>query len=419
MRKSLSHPSLFFLCLTLFCFFSQANAANSSYQTNNKPRGTHLLAKAKSLVKNGCFIIQTTPFTLVSYHADQLFSPASIWKITTAATALSVLGPEYSFKTEFYQDSRGGLYIKGYGDPFLVSEEIELIALELREKHVQPITGIYIDQSAFILRADKSWQGESDNPYDAGNYALSVNFNTINVTIDQQGLASSAEPQTPTLEIMRRLSLNLGKGTQRINISQQRHRVNEYARELFWAKIFSGSKTVPSQEEIEKQVPSGAKHILSHYSSKKLPETVAAMLQYSNNFIANQLFLTCGAEKNGFPGDWQKAILVMNDFLLNQIGLDKEEFKVTEGSGLSRSNKVTGRAMLEIVRHFTPYANLLPQMKAVKVKSGTLTGVYSYAGYRQTENQEMPFVIILNQKSNTRDAILNLFLNNLTRQEEE
>ena len=61
--------------------------------------------------------------------------------------------------------------------------------------------------------------GNSLNPYDVASTALAVNFNTINVTVDQGGLVKSAELQTPLLPIMTRLGKSLPQGEHRINIS--------------------------------------------------------------------------------------------------------------------------------------------------------------------------------------------------------
>ena len=60
---------------------------------------------------------------LVSQNADKPFVPASVTKIVTAWLALEVLGADYRFETRFYLDAKRVLYIKGGGDPYLISEE--------------------------------------------------------------------------------------------------------------------------------------------------------------------------------------------------------------------------------------------------------------------------------------------------------
>src|ERR1700740_3279241 len=65
---------------------------------------------------------------LVAQNADEPFVPASVTKIVTAWLALQVLGADYRFEPRFYLDARRVLYVHGGGDPFLVSEELAVLA---------------------------------------------------------------------------------------------------------------------------------------------------------------------------------------------------------------------------------------------------------------------------------------------------
>ena len=74
-----------------------------------------------------------------------------------------------------------------------------------------------------------------------------------------------------------------------------------------------------------------------------------------------------------------------------------------EGAGLSRDNRVTVRAMLQLLTKFRPHADLLKKEHGTLLKTGTLTGVYNYAGYLPDGKA---FVILLNQQANSRAAVL-------------
>src|SRR4051812_36915887 len=65
---------------------------------------------------------------LVAQNADKPFVPASVAKIVTAWLATEVLGADYRFQTRFYLDRDRVLYIRGGGDPFLISEELAQLA---------------------------------------------------------------------------------------------------------------------------------------------------------------------------------------------------------------------------------------------------------------------------------------------------
>jgi D-alanyl-D-alanine carboxypeptidase/D-alanyl-D-alanine-endopeptidase (penicillin-binding protein 4) len=87
---------------------------------------------------------------LVAQNADQPFVPASVTKIVTAWLAMEVLGGDYRFETKFYLDENRVLYVRGGGDPFLISEELAPLATELvAAVGKEPITGIVLDASYY------------------------------------------------------------------------------------------------------------------------------------------------------------------------------------------------------------------------------------------------------------------------------
>jgi len=79
-----------------------------------------------------------------------------------------------------------------------------------------------------------------------------------------------------------------------------------------------------------------------------------------------------------------------------------------EGSGLSREQRTTAAGMMHILDVFKPYAELLPETNGVLRKSGTLTGVFNFAGYIRGPDGLYPFVILTNQTANKRAEILRI-----------
>src|SRR5262245_58829979 len=85
---------------------------------------------------------------LIAQNADEPFVPASVTKIVTVWLAIQVLGGDYRFQTRFYLDAKRVLYVRGGGDPFLISEELARLATELvAAVGSKPITGIVLDES--------------------------------------------------------------------------------------------------------------------------------------------------------------------------------------------------------------------------------------------------------------------------------
>ena len=143
-----------------------------------------------------------------------------------------------------------------------------------------------------------------------------------------------------------------------------------------------------------------------HRSSKSLEDIIGPLMLYSNNFIANQLFLVLGATRFGYPATWGKARQVMADFLQEKYRLSESDIRIMEGSGLSRKNRVSPRVMILLLDSFKPYSRHLPQKDGKLLKSGTLHGVYCYAGYFREEGNMDSFVLLLNQEKNNRESIL-------------
>ena len=117
---------------------------------------------------------------LVAQNADKPFVPASVTKIVTAWLAMEVLGGDYRFETKFYLDDKRVLYVRGGGDPFLISEELAPLAHQLVAGiGKEPITGIVLDASYYPSDLRIPGIEDTDEAYDALNSALAVNFNTI------------------------------------------------------------------------------------------------------------------------------------------------------------------------------------------------------------------------------------------------
>jgi D-alanyl-D-alanine carboxypeptidase/D-alanyl-D-alanine-endopeptidase (penicillin-binding protein 4) len=363
----------------------------------------------RQYVRNGGYmVLNHNNEAILACNQDRPFLPASIVKIVTSLAGIKILGKDYRFATGFYLSEANDLYITGYGDPYLVSEEITAVAGRLTALGLREIRNIYLDDQAFRLE-NYTAEGTSRtlNPYDVTNGALIVNFNTVNLEVSIEGVIRSAEPQTPTLPLMKRLGRDLPPGIHRINITTDENNSLQYAGELFRELFKAGSIKVLGTSG-RARVPDNLQPLYVHRSSKDLSKIIEGLMLYSNNFIANQLFLTCGAMVHGYPATWEKARQAMQAFLGKELGLDEKSISLAEGSGISRKNRVTPRAMTGILKEFAPYASLLALEDGIRLKSGTLSDVFSYAGYFQGREGPAPFVLILNQRKNSRDAALRL-----------
>lgn len=369
-----------------------------------------------SLIAHGGYILtdKNRP-ELISKSARprETFIPASTIKIVTALAALKTLGPEYRFTTSFYYDTKHRLYIKGGGDPFLISEEINAICLQLKHLGITEISSLVLDASSYNLTHSAAPGTENTlQPYDAHNGALVVNFNTVGISVDQTGKIFSSEPQTPTLPLMSHID-DLKQGDNRININQLKGKnvssSLQYAGELFTALLKKNGIHVLSDSLHAAIVPQHLEAILHWQSRFTLQEVLEQCLHFSNNFIANQIFLKVGEMKYASPATWEKGRRAVHLYISQHTHIPQNELYMEEGAGLSRRTRISPQALLDILYLFEPYHTLLRfnTKDNTFFKTGTLLDVYCLAGYISQPRGLQPFVILLNQKKNTRQDILN------------
>jgi len=349
--------------------------------------------------------------TLVSLNPDRELVPASLVKIPLAQVVLTTLGEDFRFETSFYRNDSGDLLIRGLGDPFLVSEEIARIAANLAQLGLQQVRRLVMDDSAFDPDLDLPLERGTSQPFGARNSALAVNFNTVNLAWTADGVLVSGEPQTPLTPLARELGAQLAPGdAQRINLGDDPVAGLRQAQQLFWIFLEEAGITISDRDFHRNAVTEEWTLFYRHSSSRSLDENLDGLLRYSNNFIANQLFLTLGASRSGYPATTQAARAVLQQRLAvlygDNFGRDPGSLLMLEGSGLSREQRSTASGIMHILENFKPYAELLPEVNGVLRKSGTLTGVYNFAGYIRGSEGLYPFVILTSQASNNRDAIL-------------
>jgi len=363
------------------------------------------------------------PEPLLAVAADEPRHPASTIKVLTTLVALEELSPSWHWKTEAYataplRDGRldGDLYIKGYGDPYLVIEHFWRFLRALRAEGVETITGdLVLDQEYFAREPGDA--GEFDNqPLRAYNVlpnALLVNFQAVNFRFMPQPQSGRvrifADPLPANVEVENRVKLapgtcrgwaqNLGmkvrhnKGQTRVIFSgsydadcgdNELFRVVSepvpYILGMFrtlWTELggrFQG-------EAREATVPAGAR-LLSTAYSPPLADIIRSINKYSNNVMARQLLLTLGAERSGAPGTTEKGIQVVHEWL-KQRRLDFPELVLENGAGLSREEAISARHLGEILLTAwrSPYMPEFVSSLPISAMDGTLRKRFNGDGF--------------------------------------
>jgi D-alanyl-D-alanine carboxypeptidase/D-alanyl-D-alanine-endopeptidase (penicillin-binding protein 4) len=335
-------------------------------------------------------------------NADKPLVPASILKVFTALVALDALGADFRFETDFYLDQQRNLIIKGYGDPLLISEVVADICRRLAAglSGQVALSGLILDETYFVQPLTIPGVSASSQPYDAPNGALCVNFNTVNFK-RHKGRYISAEPQTPLLPFALAKIKSRPATAGRVVLSKNENENTRYAGELFRFFLqregirFAGPVIIGS-------VGASARLILKYRSPYRLEEILAKMLEYSNNFITNQVLIAAGARTHGAPGSLDKAVEAARRYAAEKLGMSN--LRIAEGSGISRQNRLTARQMMTVLRTFAPHFRLMRRAEAEYYKTGTLRGISTRAGYfLDLEGRRHPFVIMRN--ATRRNAI--------------
>lgn len=347
---------------------------------------------------------------LLDINGNKALVPASILKILTCMAALDTFGSDYRFKTDFYMDGHQNLIIKGYGDPLLISERLQTISAHLSSL-MNSVQNIVLDDSYFAQPVRIPGRGSSSEPYDAPNGALCVNFNTVAFK-RSDGRWISAEPQTPLLvSVIPRIETS-GLSSGRITLTADSAEAVTYTGELF--KFFLEKNGIKVLGGIEQGQADFQKHrlIWRYQSEDNLGQIISQLLEFSNNFIANQILLTMGAQSEGAPATMEKGLSTLKKYYRQKINTQSGRLK--EASGLSRQNRITGRDMIKIMDRFLPHRKLMRKNGRRYYKTGHLKGIRTNAGYITSKDGSVyRFVVMLNTPGKTTHRIIQIMEKNL------
>jgi len=319
-------------------------------------------------------------------QTDLALIPASTTKVLSTYALLKTWKPNFEIDTEAYGDLkgdtvRGDLTLKGTGDPLLTTERIYLLAQELKNKGVARITGrIRLDQSAFDAQRYGNGWGNTTSDTTPPILPLSVNFNR-----DDRGRIVG-DPERHALEVLRR--------------------------------VFVESGII-----IDEQVPRalGEPQKILAFSSPPLRDLILDINKFSNNFMVEMLVKRFG------DGSWPLGVRRIQDFYKTTLDLGPDRIQITDGSGLSKDNRVSAKTLAIVLRAAWNDFEVGPEMIAslkviggepwqlavkdpnlarrVRCKTGHLSEVNSVCGVLERPDGKLRvFAILLNGETSMDDA---------------
>ncbi|CAH2769901.1 MAG: D-alanyl-D-alanine carboxypeptidase (EC [uncultured Caballeronia sp.] len=327
---------------------------------------------------------------LVAINANQPMMPASTMKLVTTYSGLSLLGPDYRWKTTAYADGEvdangvlhGNLYIQGTGDPKLLPEELIDLVNQIRRNGITGIdSALVLDKRYFdtSTRDLPAFDADESAPYNVGPDPLLYAFKSLSFTLtpspDGQ-VVIDVLPQLAQLQIDNELHVTRGAcasslpaaspsvvqttggfvqasfigdyplrcGPRTINVAALDHPTFFASGFLALWKQAGGTFNGTTREG---PTPVSARLVGTHHSPV-LSDIVRDINKFSNNVMARNLFLTIGAGMGKPPATTQKSAVAIQAFL-HRSALSTTGLYLDNGSGLSREEHITAQSLADLL----------------------------------------------------------------------
>lgn len=397
---------------------------------------------------------------IYEYNGNKGLSTASTQKIFTAAAALETLGPNFKYTTTVAYSGEisdetlnGNLHITSTGDPTLGSWRYEGYQPEnfmkrlsdaLRAKNIRSISGnLIIDDAYFDFQTiPGGWPwNDIGNYYGAGVWGVNWRENQFDLHMNgkEMGHSNVALPGVKWVNDV----TTAGKSDQSI-IYTAPHSEVAYIQGSLPAKkttvsgampdpprtfgeevkkylndsgiIFKGQVITASAQRIagEKLAQFPRNNVLLTYDSPSLDKIIYWFMKKSVNLYGETLVKTMAKEKQS-RGSYNVGIAYLKDFWKAK-GIHPAMINFADGSGLSPQNYVSAHAEVQALLWsqnqpwFGTYLDAFPvQTNGMKMKSGTMKDVKSFAGYH---NGYVFSVIVNNYQGSAVEALYKI-LNNL------
>jgi D-alanyl-D-alanine carboxypeptidase/D-alanyl-D-alanine-endopeptidase (penicillin-binding protein 4) len=407
---------------------------------------------------------------LYAHNAEKHFIPASNNKLVVTITALGELGPDYRYHTEVMADGATGdstvslLLVKGSGDPTMSARfdttdfaPLDSLAASIAASGIRFVAGdIIIDATRFDTEAVHSTWEIGDLPLSyatpvgafvigEGTFALVrkpgpnagapatvsvIGGDALQPVVADVITDTARAPLRWNIDEMARVDTIRIRGSIALSADTDtlRYAVTDpvaYAGRAFRAALeragigINGALRIVTDTTAMQQTLASAPalRVVATRLSPPLSEIVPHILKPSQNWMADQLLKTLGAERRG-RGTWNSGVSVERRYLVEVARLDSLDFSLRDGSGLSAQNLLSPAGTAKLLAHARTsawgpaFVAALPRPgerggtlssrlrgleSSVAAKTGSITHVNSLSGFVRTQSgRELVFSIFTN-----------------------
>ncbi len=426
------------------------------------------LARAGVPVSAISVIVQALPvkggaqeLPLIKHRADVGANPASVMKLITTYAALDQLGADFTWKNRVYIDGileagvlQGNLIVRGSGDPKLVLERIEDLFKAVQARGVREIRGdILLDRRVFDV-PDKNpadFDDEPLRPYNVAPDGLLLNFKALIFNflpdVANKRVLLRVDPPIAGVEFPAEITASYGacgdwrgglqadfssadrvtfSGRYPIACGEKVWPVAYVAPRRYAARVIDAmwrkSGGSLSGQVREEALPRTAR-LLHTTESLPLADIIADVNKFSNNVMAQQVFLTLSNQLPAAGRTGSFAASTRNVVAWWKARLPEVAPPVIEnGSGLSRKERSSAAAINALLQlaAASPSAEVFANSMGIagvdgtvarmkerngnsaaigqaQLKTGTLRDVTAIAGYANATNgQRYSLAAIIN-----------------------
>jgi D-alanyl-D-alanine carboxypeptidase/D-alanyl-D-alanine-endopeptidase (penicillin-binding protein 4) len=367
----------------------------------------------------------------LAWQSERLVNPASLMKLVTTDAALDLLGPAWSWTTPVWLHGTvrdgvldGNLVIKGQGDPKLVLERVWLLLRRVQQSGVREIRGdIVLDRSAFNApeQSPADFDGEPLRPQNVQPDALLLNYRSVLFTFTPDALRGVAtigvEPQLAGVRSDATVPLSAGPCVDwhtALNADfadATRFRFNGAypiaCGEKQWPLAYVDPKRYDERlltglwREMGGTLGGRVRDGLAPataptftLASPGLAEVVRDINKFSNNVMAQQLFLTLALVQRG-AGTPDAARELLQGWLASRFGDAAQGAVIDNGSGLSREGRVSAALLARLLQAAwaSPVMPELVSSLPVSGVDGTLRNARMSAGRAHLKSGSLRDVI--------------------------